>query len=194
MKDEDKRRVLYLTLVRSFFEHCPIVWRPSSNTAINKLESIQKRAFKWIKCNEAISYSGNDLFYYTHCKQLNILPIKFRFDFHDMKFFHSVVYNYSCVELPSYIQNYSGRTRLRSSHLDENCFVSNIIPRGNVVSTKCRGFHHSYFYRSHLMWNLLPRDLRQTPRPGEFKMKLLKFLWQEVISINSTSDSESSEN
>ena len=28
----EKRRVLYLTMVRSLFEHCPIIWRPSSDT------------------------------------------------------------------------------------------------------------------------------------------------------------------
>ena len=190
VKDMNKRRVLYISLVRSIFEHCPIVWRPSANTAINKLESIQKRALKWIKNNAAISYSGNDLLYYTHCKQLNILPIKFRFDFHDMKFFHSVVYRYSCLELPPYIQNFNGRTRLRSSHLDESCFVSNIIPRGNTTSTTKRGFFHSFFYRAHLMWNLLPRNLRQTPRPSEFKNLLLNFLWQEVIDIRNFSDSD----
>ena len=37
-----KRRLLYLTLVRSIFEHCPVVWRPSSESPIDKLESFQK--------------------------------------------------------------------------------------------------------------------------------------------------------
>ena len=38
----EKRRVLYLTMVRSLFEHCPIIWRPSSDTAVNIL-TIQLR-------------------------------------------------------------------------------------------------------------------------------------------------------
>ena len=37
-----KRRVLYITMVRSIFEHCPVIWRPSSNTIISRLESLQK--------------------------------------------------------------------------------------------------------------------------------------------------------
>ena len=37
------RRALYLTIVRSIFENCPYVWKPSSESAINKLESLQKR-------------------------------------------------------------------------------------------------------------------------------------------------------
>ena len=35
-----RRRVLYLSMVRSIFEHCPTVWRPSAYTATNKLETI----------------------------------------------------------------------------------------------------------------------------------------------------------
>ena len=100
------KRALYLTMVRSTFEHCPIVWRPSSNTAIDKLESIQKRAFKWILDDIHVSYSSNSL-YYVHCKQFNILPIKYRFDYHDLKFFHSVVYGLSCINLPEYLQPFT---------------------------------------------------------------------------------------
>ena len=40
-----KRRILYLTMVRSIFEHCPVVL---SDSAVCKLESIQKLAVKWI--------------------------------------------------------------------------------------------------------------------------------------------------
>ena len=46
------RRVLYLSIVRSIFENCPYVWKPSSESAINKLECLQKRAFKWINHGE----------------------------------------------------------------------------------------------------------------------------------------------
>ena len=35
-----RRKVLYLSMVRSIFEHCPTVWRPSAHTATNKLETI----------------------------------------------------------------------------------------------------------------------------------------------------------
>ena len=58
-----KRRILYLTMVRSIFEHCPVVWRPSSDSAVCKLESIQKRAVKWINKEQlSISYSSNKHF------------------------------------------------------------------------------------------------------------------------------------
>ena len=86
------RRVLYLSMVRSIFEHCPKVWRPSANTATNKLETIQKRAIKWIYQDYSVSYnSSDDLLYYAPCKQLKILPVRYRFDYHDLKRFHKIL-------------------------------------------------------------------------------------------------------
>ena len=39
----NRRRVLYLALVRSQFEHCSPVWKPGSITMMNKFESFQKK-------------------------------------------------------------------------------------------------------------------------------------------------------
>ena len=101
------RKSIYLSIVRSIFEHCPYIWKPSSDTTIKKLESLQKRALKWVLHGDihftSPSYTANPLLYFTHCKQLNILPIKFRFDYHDIILFHSIVYGYSYCKLPSYL-------------------------------------------------------------------------------------------
>ena len=186
-----KRRILYLTKVRSIFEHCPVVWRPSSDSAVCKLESIQKRAVKWINKEQlSISYSSNKLLYFTHCKQLNILPVQYRFDYHDLKLLHLVVNNLSCIKLPLYLQFYGGSSRLRSTHLDHLSLVSNIVPTGARSSTSKRGFSHSYFYRAHLIWNRLPLSLREIVQPNEFKCKLTQYIWKEFVITTSDSDSE----
>ena len=192
VKDTKKRRALYLTLVRSLFEHCPMVWRPASKSTVEKLESLQKRALKWIRDDMAVSYSTDDL-YYIHCKQLNILPIKFRFDYRDLKFFHSIVYNISCVKLPYYLSYFSGSTRLRSTHLDQLCFVSSVIPSGTTASNSRRGFANTFFYRTHLMWNRLPFQLREVIYPGKFKRELIKYIWTEFVSSPEGNDSIVSE-
>ena len=54
---KNRRRVLYLALVRSQFEHCSPVWRQQSITMINKFESFQKKFIKWILSEEEKSYS-----------------------------------------------------------------------------------------------------------------------------------------
>ena len=42
--NKNRRRVLYLALVRSHFEHCSPIWRPCGNTMINKFETFQINA------------------------------------------------------------------------------------------------------------------------------------------------------
>ena len=184
------KRSLYLTLVRSIFEHCPIVWRPASSSPVDKLESIQKRAFKWIFDDLTSSYSCMEL-YYAHCKQLNILPIKFRFDYHDLKMFHIIVNEYICVKIPAYLKPFS-ENRLRSSHLDYKCYVSDISPRNlnsyqnSSTNRSNSAFGNSFFYRTHLLWNRLPLSLRETTNINHFKSELKAHIWREFVSNNNS--------
>ena len=132
-----------------------------------------------------ISYSSNHYLYLIHCKQLEILPIKFRFDFHDIKMFHSVVYGFSCVKLPGYIQPFQG-SRLRRSHYDYKSFISSIMPRVTSAQTNFESvtsgiLFQSFFYRAHLLWNKLPLVLRETIRPSKFKSDLINHLWNHDI-------------
>ena len=190
VNNTSKRKILYLTMVRSIFEHCPVVWRPSSNSVINKLESLQKRAIKWINQDVSSSYSSNNQLYYTHCRQLNILPIRYRFDYHDLKLFHLVVHNISFIKLPPYLHLFMGGSRLRFTHLDHLSIISDIIPKQAFDTISKRGFNNSYFYRTHLSWNRLPLTLRQIKRPSLFKEKLLTFIWTEFITPTDTSDDD----
>ena len=180
-----KRRVLYLTMVRSIFEHCPVIWQPSSNTVISRLESLQKRAIKWINQDISSSYSLDEQLYHIHCKQLNILPIQYRFIYHDLKLFHLIIYNFSCIKLPKYMHFFQGGSRLRFTHLDHLSIVSDIIARGHHTnSSSKKGFSNSYFYRTHLLWNRLPLTIREIIRPSVFKAKLIDYIWSELVIIN----------
>ena len=185
-----KRCILYLTMIRSIFEHCPVVWRPSSDSSINRLESIQKRSIKWINKDLSSSYSSNKLLYFTHCRQLNILPLQYRFDYHDLKLFHLIVHNLSFIKLPPYLHFYEGSSRLRFTHLDHLSLVTDVIPSGTGCSASKRGFANTYFYRTHSNWNRLPLSLREIIRPSEFKQKLIQFIWEELVTTGSESDSE----
>ena len=98
-------------MVRPIFEHYPVVWRPSANIAIHKLESIQKIAVvTWINQDFSISDSNNNLLYYAHCKQLHIWPVRFRFDFHDLKLLHLIIYKFSGINLLTYLHFFEGRS------------------------------------------------------------------------------------
>ena len=79
-----------------------------------------------------------------------MLPLKLRFDFHDLKFFHKIVYTFSYMNL------YSGNTKLRSTHRDSMSFSINVNPSSHAAPSNRGGFSNSYIYKTHLMWNLLP--------------------------------------
>ena len=54
--DAMKRRSLYLSLVRSNFEHGSIIWRTLNEREINDFEKLQKKALKWIRKEENMHY------------------------------------------------------------------------------------------------------------------------------------------
>ncbi|MCP4490634.1 MAG: hypothetical protein GY820_25480 [Gammaproteobacteria bacterium] len=173
--DRNRRRVLYLTLVRSQFEHCSIIWRPVTKTQLIKFESLQKRAIKWILQEEYISYSLET--YLKKCKELRIMPLADRFDFLDLIFFFKVVKGLVPVELPPYLTLYQGNTRLRNSHLDKLSYVSLLSPR-----TATNAFARSYFFRTHTKWNHVPFEIRETDSLTEFKSKLTTHMWKNIMS------------
>ena len=181
-KNVNKRRAFYLSQVRSQFEHCTIIWRPSSDTMVEKLESVQKRALKWVLNNLYLSLGDNKV-YYQVCRQLNILPLSIRFDLKDILFFHKIFYDLSVVSFPPYLKRFAG-SRLRRCHLDNLSIVSDIAPKipQNLTSAHTRqtGISKSYFYRSYLLWNKLPYDLRTIESPSIFKSQMIKHLWSEL--------------
>ena len=86
----NRRRVLYLALVRSQSEHCSQVWRPCSSTLMNQFEVFQKKRLKLILSEQELSYSNE--VYIRKCKQVNILTLFCRFNLNDMNLFHKIVY------------------------------------------------------------------------------------------------------
>ena len=180
--DIKSRRALYLSLVRSQFENCSIVWRPTTVSLTNKLESLQKRAIKWILSEENLSYSCEK--YISKCKDVNILPLTKKFDLNDMLFFHKVVNNLVPVPLPEYLTFYEGRSRLRQCHLDNWSLVSSIFPRSSQATINSNSpLSKSFFYRSHLLWNGLPLHLRQINCHSTFKSGLSKYLWESLSNV-----------
>ena len=186
--DSKSRRSLYLSLVRSQFENCSIVWRPTTVSHTNKLESLQKRAIKWIFSEENLSYPPEK--YISKCREINILPLAKKFDLNDLIFFHKVVNNLVPVPLPEYLKFYQGGSRLRKCHLDVFSLVCSIIPRSSQKTTNSQNpLSKSFFYRTHLLWNSLPFELRKTSDPSKFKSELLKYMWSSLSNEDPNSSS-----
>ena len=193
--DYKRRRALYLSLVRSLFENCSIIWRPTTSSMTNKLECLQKRAVKWILSEEDLSYPPD--VYVRKCKKVGILPLHLKFDLNDLVFFHKIFYNILPVSFPEYLTVFQGTSRLRRSHLDDYSIVSSILPRcsqpANLDSSRSsrNPLSRSFFYRTHILWNNLPLNLRQLGSPFAFKSSLTKHLWQLVCDRDQCSLKES---
>ena len=124
--------------------------------------------------------------YISKCKQVNILPLSFRFNFNDMNLFHKIVYKTIPVNIPGNLTLYSGDSRLRRTHLDNLSFVSNIAS----TTTSIANLNKSFFFRSHTLWNSLPFDIRKSMRLSQFKIKLAKHLWSIALSDNEQPEHE----
>ena len=171
--DRGKKRMLYLTLVRSNFELCSTIWRPVNVVDIRKFEALQKRAIKWINCEEAYSYS--DEVYAIRCRQANILPLKLHFELKDLVFFYKVIYKLIPVSLPTYISPFNGDSRL----VNDNT----VIPLDTAHSNS--KFFKSFFYRTLHIWNSLPLNIRKICTLVKFKLEVKNFLWNKLLSNNS---------
>ena len=172
--DPKKRRLLAISLVRSQYEHCSIISRPTTTTMTNKLESSQKVFIKWILNEENISYAHWPT-YLSKCKQVNLLPLSDYMDLKDLMDFHKIVYGILPITLPDYLTFFSGQSRLRRTHLDSLSLVSSITPR-----SPSNAFATSFFYRTHCKWNNLPREIREIECPKAFKSEVIALLWARL--------------
>ena len=157
---------------------------------MTRVENIQRRAFKWVLNEENLSYSC-PIVYIRKCKELNVLPMSHRFDLTDIILLHKVIHGMSPIKLPYYLHFYSGSS-LRSSHRDAHSLVSDIIP--NTIASQSRttnAFANAFFYRSHVLWNSLPLNIRTIKFSRRFKTELRAYMWKNLSNLECSSFSDS---
>ena len=99
--DTKQRRALYLSLIRSIFEHCCQVWAPQNEKSLNAFDLLQKRAVKWILKESYKSYSEEE--FLTKQWKLDLLPMKSKFLLSDLILFYKIVNNDVAIKLPNYV-------------------------------------------------------------------------------------------
>ena len=198
VKDKKQKRAFYLAFVRSIFEHCSVIWRPTTLQMIQKVESIQRRAVKWIL--EEQDHHYNDFEYLKRLKDLDLMPMNFKFIFTDLVMFHKIFYGYSVIKFPHYLTSVTNedRSRLRSNVRPPERFnqhTTSDIP--NLASARCRqldsssfkcliegkasSFKNSFFFRTHTIWNDLTVPLREIKANDAFQVRLKQHMWDKMI-------------
>ena len=188
-----QKRVLYLSLVRSIFDHASIVWRPCSENILAKLEKIQKRAVKWVLSEQDHHFS--DYEYFKRLQDLDLLPIKYRFILSDLLFFHQIFHQLCTVSFPDYLRvvddNDLNDCRLRKKVSPPDYLGAPIqsnleelrASKFDHLSMKCElevtknVFENSFFIRTYSLWNRLPYPLRNMTSSNQFKAPLTELMW-----------------
>ena len=174
--DSAQRRALYLSLVRSIFEHCCQVWAPQTAKSLNKFDILQKRAVKWILFQPYAKYS--DLEFLNKQKSLDLLPMKYKFLLSDLSLFHKIVYNNVNITFPNYVTRVESQDVLRitrSTHkiskgIDKLRYRCSVRPKVNA-------FSDSFFVRSIKQWNELPLNIREIDCNLKFTASTKDHLW-----------------
>ena len=98
IKNSQKRKTLYLTLIRSIFEHGSQIWNPNGSTAVCKFENFQISGIKWILHEQFVPHYEVD--YPRKLSELKILPLEQKFILSDLMIFHKFVFKHIPLELP----------------------------------------------------------------------------------------------
>ena len=176
--DKLSRKILFLSIVRSQFEHCSVVWAPTTATQLSYFERILKRGIKWI-FNENYKLYSNDQ-YLNRLKELDILPMFLKFRYNDLVLFYQILNNLVPIEFPNYLilstdnnaerQQYYQRQTRNFNDSDKLKVKSKVTPRINA-------FRDSFFQRTYKLWNDLPFLIRSKDCLDTFRITLKEHLW-----------------
>ena len=197
VKCPKQKRAFYLSIVRSQFEHCVQIWRPTTSTYIDKLERIQRRAVKWILSEPDHHY--NDVEYTKRLKDLDLLPLYYRFMFLDLVIFYKIFHNDMCVKLPHYYKHVTDddRNRLRNVVKPPNYYMkSKTINLENLrkikndnLSVKCilevqkPVLKNIFFFRTTQFWNRVPINIRSAKSLAMFETLLKGHFWELAMEM-----------
>ena len=152
------KKVLYLSLVRSKLTYCSQIWRPQFLKDIQSLESIQRRATKYILSDYSSDYKSRLVY-------LQLFPLMMQFELNDIMFLVTSIQNPSTsFNILQYITFSTSSTRA-----SVNCKLLHHAARTNKT-------RHFYLHRVPRLWNSLPAiNLNQSV--ASIRHKLREFLW-----------------
>lgn len=106
----NSKKHLYISLIRSQFMYCSVLWKPYLVKHIQLIERVQRRATKYI-LNDYISD------YKSRLHKLLILPLMYTLDLNDIMFFiKNLKTSLDGFNIKNFVSFVTGNTRLADSH------------------------------------------------------------------------------
>ena len=166
-------------MVRSLVEHCNQVWSNLNVGSFKSLEKLQKRAVKWIRNEPLASYTNDQ--YVEHLLSLNLLPFKHLFQFYDLRLFYKIVFGMVDISLPVSISPEDpGSLYPTRQNIDiiEGRDVTSL-----AISSSARShnvLNGSFFFRTTILWNKLPYEIRQSTSLYAFNRSVKEYLFKAI--------------
>ena len=162
VRDVCAKHRLYISLIRSLLLYCSPLWRPQLLVDIKSLETVQRRATKFITDNQSLDYRERLL-------SLQMLPLMMEYEIADILFF------IKSLKAPSprfNIENYISFSisKTRSSYLK----LRHAIPKCNLQG-------NFFFNRLPRLWNSLPLLDISMSIPS-IRAKLRDHFWNHFIA------------
>ena len=165
--NQEAKKLAYVSLVRPHLEYASAAWDVNTQANINTLESVQKRAARFIVRNYNWDASASQL-----VKELQLPTLSERRKHSRLVIFYKAVNGISPISL-SHLSTSSRLTRSSSSGL---CF--------NHLQPKTNCFKYSFFPRTVVDWNSLDPNIRNKLSVDSFKTSLDNLLSLRCIESN----------
>ena len=161
VNDVTTLKTLYCRLVRPRVEYASQVWNPNTKSNISSIESIQRRATKFIL--------KSDDEYLVRLRKVRLLSLEDGRLMADANFFYKVVNNHVRLTLDSMVWF--------SRDVDRG-YALRSMDTSNLLTSLSRTnlFKFSFMKRIVREWNSLPLYIREASSVEDFKSKVSKFL------------------
>ena len=158
------KKNLYTSLVRSQLSYCSMIWRPNLIKDIKCLETVQRRATKFILSDYSSDHRERLL-------SLYLLPLMMQLEIYDLVFFvKSLKYPSDSFNILDFVSFCSGSSRSATNQ-------KLMFPSARITSSTQR---HFYFSRLPRLWNFLPHiDLNKSIR--SIKSDIKAFFWRRFL-------------
>ena len=153
---------LYLSLIRSHLLYCSPLWRPQLLLDIKNLETVQRRATKYITGNPSLDYRERLL-------SLHMLPLMMEYEIADILFF------IKSLKEPSHHFNIEDYIQFNVSNTRSSSYLK---LRHSISQNNLQG--HFFFNRLPRLWNSLPLLDISLSIPA-IRTKLREHFWNHFI-------------
>ena len=155
----------YKAIVRPILEYASPVWCLHSAKDVSQLESIQRRAARWVCGSRWISVNRSWTKSSDSCLQeLHWSPLHTRRSYFSISLTHDILHNRVAIPFSRYFQFSTTITR---SHPMILCIPSSTI----------NPYRYSFFVNTPFLWNTIPLRILQLSNPVVFRTALRRFLF-----------------